>query len=319
MNRIKLFSILVTLIIALIFNTLHGQEYYPGSSEARIESRDFIPFPLPNAEWIVEVWDGNCSGPGNLCGYYHVIIEGDTTIDDIDYNKVLMTLVNGSTYYYAGAIRQDESSGKVYTVVPYNVCGGDTLLYDFSLTLGDTLNQCDEITGFLFPGEGTISYIDSILINGGWLRQLHLDMGTQAKLIEGIGSTSGLLGYWNGWIGGNNELACFLLDGVPVFPDTSCILVCIDDKSHHNRLDINIYPNPAGHYITVEYNIESQYYNGYIEFINLEGKLIKKVELSADKHSEVIPLGDEFKSGIYVCKIVYNGEVIESEKLSIIK
>lgn len=107
-----------------------------------------------------------------------------------------------------------------------------------------------------------------------------------------------------------------------ILPDSTLKFDEIDDSHFLPNLyypAFKIYPNPAGHYITVEYNIESQYYNGYIEFINLEGKLIKKVELSSDKHSEVIPLGDEFKSGIYVCKIVYNGEVIESEKLSVIK
>lgn len=83
--------------------------------------------------------------------------------------------------------------------------------------------------------------------------------------------------------------------------------------------EFKIYPNPAANYVTIEYNLKSQSCNGYIEFINLQGKMIRHEELNSGKHSKIITLNDDFSSGTYLCKLVCNGQVLDTEKLTIIR
>ncbi len=107
-----------------------------------------------------------------------------------------------------------------------------------------------------------------------------------------------------------------------ILPDSTLKVEELDrsSKSTNERYPaFKIYPNPSDNYITIEYDIPLQSKFGFIEIFNYEGKLIKKVKLSSNNHSEIILLGDEFKSGIYVCKLVCNNEVIGYEKLIIIK
>jgi len=79
-----------------------------------------------------------------------------------------------------------------------------------------------------------------------------------------------------------------------------------------------LYPNPAKDYLTIEYNLEASSCNGYLEFWDLNGRLKCMLSLSSDKHSEIISTKD-LNTGLYLCKLICNGEIIGSEKISIVK
>lgn len=91
-------------------------------------------------------------------------------------------------------------------------------------------------------------------------------------------------------------------------------------ESQNKKLPaFEIYPNPANSYITIEYDIQSQAAIGYIEIFNIDGRMIEKVELSSTNSSIVLHIGEKYITGMYLCRLVCNGEVIGSEKLTIIK
>ena len=147
---------------------------------------------------------------GGIDGYYNNIIEGDTTIGEFTYKKLMQTGTASNEFSYVAGIRQDEESGKIYIKsMDSNFCGGqDTLLYDFGLQVGDTLTQCTEIQGDLH----IVELIDSIYLEGYWLKRIHTNHLT--VLIEGIGSTSSLQHGWSGWETGRIGLWCFALNGL---------------------------------------------------------------------------------------------------------
>ena len=192
-------------------------------------AQTYHPIPDSNAVWVYGWYDGNCA-PFGFCGNRYYSIHGDTVIGSYTYKKVYGSN-DGLSYGFNHGIRQDPIAKKVYV---NNLCGIDTLLYDFSQNTGDTLHHCTDITG----GGGPISvnFVDSVFISGAWRKRINPNIN--ASLIEGIGSTGGLFGPWDGWIGGNYVLKCFSINGIPVYPDTTCN-ISIGIKSNVNSSEID--------------------------------------------------------------------------------
>lgn len=90
------------------------------------------------------------------------------------------------------------------------------------------------------------------------------------------------------------------------------------DDNTSKAPEFKIYPNPAKDYITLEYNLAENSCNGYLEFWDLQGRFIYRILLSSEKHSKIISTKD-LNTGLYLCKLVCNGEIIGSERISIVK
>lgn len=180
----------------------------------------FIPFPFNNAVWKYGRYDFSCPGMGNYCGQIVYKFLGDTTISGRNYNKLYSSSFPDTNYLYTAALRQDSINGNIYIVMANGQCNSaDTLLYNFNLSLNDTINQCIYFLGQLYT---TIQEIDSVNLGGQWRHRIKLSDNNNSNLIEGIGSTSGLIGPWNGWLGGYLLLECFELNGTAIFPYSSC-------------------------------------------------------------------------------------------------
>jgi hypothetical protein len=226
-------TIIINVLIALALIQVNGQNY--------------IPFPLPGAEWKFAYY--NLENPYGGCEYYYNKIEGDTVIGNYTYKKVFETALNGNEYFYKAGIRQDALTGKVYVKLYDNYfCGEtDTLLYDFSLQVGDTLKQCHDITGGC--DDCSIIDVDSINLGNYWLKRAYTNNGF--SIIEGIGCTGGLIDGWSGWEFGYTILSCYSINGEPVFPDSTCIMTEINYNFYPNKSLVNIFPNPATSFITI--------------------------------------------------------------------
>jgi hypothetical protein len=279
----------------------------------RINSQQYVPFPLPGAEWKFAVYDDlNCQF--SFCGYYYNKIEGDTVIGNYLYKKVLQTALNGSEYYYIAGVIQDTLTGKVYVkLYDNNFCGEtDTLLYDFSLHLGDTLQQCSDITGC---GDGCfVTNIDSVKVGNYWLNQFTANYGI--SIIEGIGCLGGLIEGWTGWEFGYNILSCYSINGEPVFPDTTCIMTNVEYSNCYGETEVMVYPNPINDFGTID--IQSNITSNII--INLYNIIANRKEnifsgvLSKGKNKIEIKAMDN-KSGLYVLQILDTEKNIMTCKL----
>ena len=190
-------------------------------------AQTYIPFPDSNAIWTSSRTDVTCPDPLYLCYNNQNTLNGDTVIGSYTYKKIYSAGYSqnpiypyNTTYYhgYTGAIRNDIAEKKVY-FVPSNTTT-DTLFYDFSLVVGDTL-PVTYIYSANFPQPCTISSIDSIYSGGlyrKWYNIYNPDIGNLTSYIEGIGNTGGLfesIYYPEGY----SDLLCFIQNDSILYPE----------------------------------------------------------------------------------------------------
>ena len=140
---------------------------------ARTQSTLYHPFPEDTATWVSDIFYNTCFG---YCGSLYYEMKGDTLIGNQTYNKIYRR--EGDFYYittppnslaggnfsictYIGGIRQDISAKRVYFID--STMTSDTLLYDFDLSVGDTISDWYNKAGMQWPLE--VATFDSISIN----------------------------------------------------------------------------------------------------------------------------------------------------------
>jgi len=238
---------------------------------AKAQTNVYHPFPDSNAVWGMS---SGCGDMINQCGnfvYNKLYYDGDTVISGYSYKKIAMqngTETNGSCcgipYPYSGGLgflRQNTSGRKVYWRDQWMT--SDTLLYDFTLNVGDTL------TGFLNCGNSpplTVFSIDSILVGSSYRKRINFDSITMCaeyySIIEGIGGTTGLgiplctAPFQNG-----NWLLCFSINSNIIYtsspPCSLDTIPCgqlptgIDDLLFQTRKIVSVFPNPSIDKITL--------------------------------------------------------------------
>ena len=240
----------------------------------------YFPFPDSAIVWRQDGYiQGNsccCSGSGPclLESNFEYFLNGDTTIGGVIYKKLLQTgiesqyIVGPSTcppwcssnynyfYYnsvYVGCIRQDTAQRKVFFMPPNY--SQDTLLYDFNLTIGDTL-----------PSSWTnqnpsnyVSSVDSILIGTNYHKRFWISNRNDTNyvsIIEGIGSSYGLLSpFFSNFNVSQiyNILICVTINNTTVYPDslTTCALIS-NTSVIMNNYTISLFPNPFSDNLIIE-------------------------------------------------------------------
>lgn len=247
-------------------------------SFVKAQTSVYHPMPDSNAVWCENYSYTN--GFGFVDMTYAQFIHGDSTIGDITYHKLYRTgyaiaTGGGGTYFnqFTGLFRQDISNKKVYTF-QYNA---DTLLYDFNLSLHDTLLPTvlnNQIINY-------VCYIDSIFVDNNYRKRFWLSTSGDSAyvaLIEGEGSTFGLMiaqlappfeavGTLNGFsdtVHYNQALAfCGITVGILEVTQTGAI---------------KVYPNPTTNNLTIESLQKS-----LIEILNIQGQIILKQQIQPGK------------------------------------
>lgn len=220
----------------------------------------YKPMALEGAHWYVGLYDGNLPPWANI-DYYQYVTRGDTILNDINYKKVFfrdVTDVNPyliTCEYLAGLIRDDTANRKVYAIdfnFPYLVdyfaiCPKyeEFLLYDFSITIGDTLDLC------IWGGQEADVINTSIEYYYGQERKLIWANGLETFLIEGIGSDFGVFEWGMGSKGWS-----FLLDYYCLGTDEECGCQWVGLEERQQIPAFKVFPNPVtGNTITLMHQI----------------------------------------------------------------
>jgi hypothetical protein len=270
-------------------------------------AQTYWPLPDSDAIWkVTYVYDI----PPPIWGYnlyYHYDITGDTVVNGIVYRQLISTHLNACCTQiilyqeYAGAFRNDITEKKVFYLPPGH--DHDTLLYDFSLSVGDTLPV--SYVHWDFP----ILYvqnIDSVLVNENYHKRFFLvgEYGVQALLIEGVGSASGLLENVYFFEEGGT-LQCFewndTLNGFG-FPWISCGPLPTDTcyvgikNIKNNDKYMTIYPNPCstGNIFIKTNNLSLPL---DVEIYNTYGSLMKQFRMRQNEFDVSL---DGFSKGVYM-------------------
>lgn len=169
-------------------------------SLASAQTSVYHPFPDSNAVWGMV---SGCSDMVLQCGnsvYIQNYFAGDTSIEGNTY-KVVHEVVSQDPGGCCGPpedlgpgyLRDDTAAHKVYWRIPG--MDADTLLFDFTLEVGDTLGGLYGNTGLCAGGLFTVQSIDSVQVGGSFRRRINFsgtDPCQQTSIIEGVGSTNGL-------------------------------------------------------------------------------------------------------------------------------
>ena len=233
-----------------------------------LSGQHYNPFPDSNAIWRVDRRPYGVSiGEYYL---YQYTIKGDTVIGGNDYKIINRSgkKANGTLYFNVniGFIRDDTVAKKVY--FRFNNGISDTLLFDFSLNIGDTLRNMLNVPNS-YGYTLFVDSIDSILLANKYYKRFILGaidpFGNPSVLeppylIEGIGSSFGLIepidelymdatGY---------TLWCFSLDDTTLFPSFTpdpCEMIVGIEEPENNSPAMTIAPNPFSNETTISYSL----------------------------------------------------------------
>ena len=282
-------------------------------------SQNYIPLPTANACWI----DYNNAQYGatntNVCDLVRIEIVADTIINNTTYQILKRTTEsrNGifnfpcstfvSLYTDTLFMRNDSVNKKVFIRTPY--LNADSLLYDFNISVGDTIKESFQYQNH----SGSFVLVvakDSILVSTKYhkrfklIHQLSLD---SIFLIEGIGSSRGLLNTYDLFPSSTYELQCFNENGLSVFPTfaSNCNVLTSIEINSQEKSTISITPNPAKDIL----NIESPHPIESVQVINLQGQIIKEFDYPATSFDI-----SELDQGLYVLSVhLINGHVLNQK------
>jgi hypothetical protein len=193
----------------------------------------YIPFPHLDFTWKGYTWFSAQSQ--SWFEYWTFYNQGDTVIDNTTYHKIA-----ANTY-----LREDSLKRVYFT--NRNFAMNEKLLYDFSLSAGDTLRS----------GQTTfqIDSVDTIEYQGVLRRTLYSHWHNGALRgndvwIEGIGSNRGPLGVWHMYSGpGHHSVLCQASENSFVKFHTNDELAnnCsyYSSSEEPSFLSYHIYPNPT--------------------------------------------------------------------------
>lgn len=260
------------------------------------QSQTYVPFPDTNAIWTYYKY---CPADFDQTSQY--FISGDSIIGTYHYHKLFasfnQTTIPNSNMQLAGLFRKDTLK-RVYYKNGY----GENLLYDFSLSVGDSIiysvaGNHDHIIG-----------IDSVLIFNKYRKRFALDCG--AFWIEGIGNTMHVLVNEPGPIIDdgciNNAFVCFSENDTvkylnPNFSSCFSITTKISDTDIINDEEIIIYPNPITSSSIMTFPNHKDNFTR-LEIYNVTGTLIQSIYVTT-KTSHQIDKKD-FIKGVYFFRLL---------------
>ncbi len=278
------------------------------------KTQQYVPLVVDSAHWIIEQCDGSIID-GAAWEYY---ILGDTVVNSIDYKKVykrwwqydFCTLTQPYTNYQLfSLIREDTLNRKVYSTgnnIIWGTSGGyacpsdnDTLIYDFDLQIGDTVNTC--VTGLK-----TITFISQ---PNFWRSSTTFHTNSGVELYEGVGSMFGLFEYLEFALSGgvDPQLAHYCIGNL-----ANCGLTVSEEE--YFTSNVKIYPNPTNGIIKIEFD-ESRVNNQFYIY-NVSGKLMEKKYINSKTSTLNV---SHLAEGIYYYKIVSSSNKIFRGKLSIVR
>lgn len=286
---------------------------------ANAQTNVYHPFPDSAANWNFTV-QNVCWGVTGNSLYQHqmsYVFGPDTVINLTAYHSLYIPayIVNAGPHCfnppagnyilpgkYAGAIRNDHAARKTY-IIPEQT-SVEQLLYDFNWQVGDT------ITGYLnhtiTAFEDTVISIDSVLVGSTYRKRWFIDPWYQVYLIEGIGSTYGLINPVPAGLSDNDDyvLNCFSQNNVPLYPSgtSGCpVLTDIEDPADRNT-ELFVYPNPAVKQLFLQLPTGCRQQHLEVSVFSMDGKRCSQQSLKADQEATVEIELPALKNGLYLIR-----------------
>lgn len=275
----------------------------------------YHPFPDSNAVWNINYyWACMGSEPNN--DLFSLTYSGDTIIGSTSYHKLNTPFIDhqsvgtcgGGTTGYQGAIRHDGPGKRVYFVPPSS--GNEQLLYDFNLQVGDTVEGYLETNAW--PAD-VVQEIDSVLVGNTYRKRWIINTCYNISLIEGIGSTYGLIQPSPGCVTDLPDYAitCFRQNGETLFPDTvsNCELITAIPAVHPVPDGLIIRPNPCHGSFSIDFG--TLVTKTEIRLTDISGKLVLVEQVDGRQQVSV----ENLRSGVYILSVISGGKNLLNRKI----
>jgi hypothetical protein len=288
-----------------------------------VYSQTYVPFPTDSAIWRERLVTQSGPYSFRIWDHQYILTGDDTTVNSHIYRKVIFRYhyyQDGGIHVFNPAVADTfdvilglrENNKKVYgfgfeDTYHYPPDTIERLLYDFNLNIGDTAR-------FDAAGYGVLTKIDSVLIDGTYRKRYLLSSGwwNPEYIIEGIGSTQGLLPY--GPHINASDLLCFSYKDMPLYEDSSHL--CQYIYQYGTRLhipgqlansDLTVSPNPFSNYLNIKTKQTS-----LVRIYNLMGVVMWSQKINNNVHITV----NDLPAGMYLLVIKNeSGQIIEQQKL----
>ena len=80
---------------------------------------------------------------------------------------------------------------------------------------------------------------------------------------------------------------------------------------------MSIYPNPSNQYLIVEYQLECENSNNFIDILDATSVKIYELQLHSSHSQVVIPVNN-LKTSLYLVRLIVDNQVIESKKVTVL-
>ena len=198
---------------------------------------------IDNTYWIEYLFD---TRDQSIQSKNQQFLQGDTLLNELTYKKLFI----GDHNYY-GCIRENENKFYAELVFYEPQELGEILLYDFSVSVGDTI--ISNTTEGILSHSPIITEIDTIELENNEKRKLFFLNGGEDIWIEGIGSIYGLLfpafSYVTNYT--TTHLVCFKQNEVVYYRDDAlCLNDCCSLSTNiqpirNQKMNVRCYPNPT--------------------------------------------------------------------------
>jgi len=278
---------------------------------SRAYSQTYFHFPDSNAVWSERF------NPPEYEGYSYFLIYGllnqDTTIGSIKYNKLFSfsdTIFTEEYATYIGGIREDSTKRiyyrginvyESYYPIDTNIFG-EVLLYDFSVKVGDTIENANVIPGDIL----IVDSVDSIFIKGKYRKRINLNYSS-SQWVEGIGNIRRGLLFQSGSVptgGFSNELICHKQNNTLLYlnPNYDSCFYCIvgTNEKEAPEKQIKVYPNPVYDISILDFTNLSG--SDFVRIYNINGAMIRQIDITGKK--QIYIYKKDFLPGIYFFRII---------------
>ncbi len=265
-----------------------------------VTAQEYLPIAQKGNEWHTL--------STTLFGYSNYVnwCSADTIIGDVRYMKIMGTLNDGYPHLFT-VLREED--GKVWK--RHLNTSEETLLYDFTASVGDTLCFGEPGASFVLDSISMVQ-IGDVDRRKFWFGLEYDGLGNpRAKetWVEGIGSDFGLL--WSGYYGvydGWHCLLCFHQYGELVWqnPEYNTCSYPYDAIEENKDSEITLYPNPVRDRVVIE-GIEAV----EIQVYNTLGQVVKTV-----RGTNEIPVAD-LPQGVYMLRVTDADGKVYTNKITV--
>lgn len=279
-------------------------------------AQQYRSFPTHDAVWKENHHVSYGSSHYSYLNYQN-FINGDTVINGKTYHKIYSSgkrysyvSNSGSTSYYQnvykGCIRED-SLKHVY----FYLNALEYLLYDFNLDLGDTLSDNLHGMGLMHSYDPSIKLIvnaiDSVIVGGDYHKRYRFDYSYHTLyLIEGIGSSDGLLETFDCYPSYSTDLICFKQDNIDAYPfGQGCDLGVTGIEEIASEQKIQLFPNPSHGTFTINF-MDDAPENAILRISDQLGQTVYEKKLTGNKSHQIN--AGKIADGIYFIRIQSKGK-----------